>query len=279
MATPRAYPFELGGADGGPLRGVALAAAGGQGLPGIVICHGFKGFREWGFFPRVAERLARAGFTVVTFNLSSSGVASGDEFTEPERFARGTFGGDLEDIATVCHAASRGTLAHGLAAIDNLGLLGHSRGGGTCVLSAANVGAAALVTWASISQVRRWDDATTRQWRRTGTLEVLNTRTGQVLPVGTAILDEIERGGERLDIARAAASITVPWLLIHGSADETVDLSEGRTLHAAAGTNARLAVIDGAGHTFGVRHPWAGTTGPFDHVLDLTTQWFVETLF
>ena len=28
----------------------------------VVVAHGFKGFRRWGFFPHVGETLARAGY-------------------------------------------------------------------------------------------------------------------------------------------------------------------------------------------------------------------------
>ena len=38
--------------------------------PTVVICHGFKGFMEWGFFPALATLLAERGFVAVRVNLS-----------------------------------------------------------------------------------------------------------------------------------------------------------------------------------------------------------------
>ena len=42
----------------------------GSALPVVLFVHGFKGFKDWGAFPDACDELARAGFAVVTFNLS-----------------------------------------------------------------------------------------------------------------------------------------------------------------------------------------------------------------
>ena len=58
--------------------------------PTIVICHGFKGFMEWGFFPALAELLSKRGFTVVRFNFTGNGMQPGDELvTDLEAFQTG----------------------------------------------------------------------------------------------------------------------------------------------------------------------------------------------
>ena len=70
MATPRLAKVRLGAADGGPLRvDVRTGARPGEARPAVVICHGFKGFKDWGFFPKLSERLAVAGFTALSFNF------------------------------------------------------------------------------------------------------------------------------------------------------------------------------------------------------------------
>ena len=42
----------------------------------VVVVHGFKGFKDWGFFPYLCQRMAAAGHAVVSFNLSGSKAAS-----------------------------------------------------------------------------------------------------------------------------------------------------------------------------------------------------------
>lgn len=271
MATESVARFEVRGADGRPMRGnVHSAAQLDERRPTVVICHGFKGFKDWGFFPRLADRLARAGFTAVRFNLSGAGVSDGEEFDEPERFAHGTMSGALVDLATVIDWTGA----------DRVGLVGHSRGGGLAVLQAArDRRVAALVTWAAIASAMRWDERTARSWRAAGVLDVVNQRTGQVLPLHVEVLDDIERHGDALDIERAAATVSAPWLVVHGTADETVPAGEGRRLAALGDPdNRELLLVEGAGHTFGTRHPWRGPTPEFETVMNATIEWLARYL-
>jgi dienelactone hydrolase len=282
MATPQLTAFTLTGADGGPLRGDVRTSAAGAGRPAVVITHGFKGFKDWGFFPHLAGRLARAGITAVSFNFSGSGVGpEGDRFTEPERFARATFGGDLRDVQTVLRALRDGELTPGLAPPSRVGLFGHSRGGGVSVLAtAAHPEVRSLVTWSAIAHALRWGPETVRKWRAEGKLEITNTRTGEVLPIRTDLLDELDADREgRLDIPAAAARVGVPWLIVHGEVDESVPVHEAELLHRASGRRAELLLVRHGSHTFGARHPWGATTPELDQAMDATVRWLVRTLF
>jgi uncharacterized protein len=281
MATPQRTTFTLTGADGGPVRG-DVRTAGAPARPAVVIAHGFKGFKDWGFFPPLADRLARAGITAVSFNFSGSGVGpEGDRFTEPERFAHATFGGDLRDLETVLAALRDGRLAPDLAPPSRVGLFGHSRGGGVAVLAAAaDPGIRALVTWSAIAHPLRWGPETVRRWREAGELEITNARTGEVLPISTDLLDELDADREgRFDIAGAAGRVTAPWRIVHGEVDESVPVREAELLHRASGSRADLVVVRRGSHTFGARHPWAGPTPELEQAMDATLEWFVTTLF
>jgi predicted alpha/beta-fold hydrolase len=84
MATPTRTKHVLNGALGEIL--VDVSAAGRDSpRPAIVVVHGFKGFKDWGMFPPLAERLARAGFATITFNVSGSGVDDAGEFLVSSR--------------------------------------------------------------------------------------------------------------------------------------------------------------------------------------------------
>lgn len=277
MATVKRMDFELRGADGGPLRGRVLTARPAEGRPAVVICHGFKGFMDWGMFPPLAARLANAGLSAILFNFSGSGVGpDGETFSEPDRFAHDTYLRQLADLEIVCHSATTGSLVPGVAPARKLGLFGHSRGGGVAILRASEDPAVAgLVTWAGIATVYRWTPETVRQWRAEGKLDVVNTRTGQVLPLSTDILDEMDRhAAGRLDIAKAAVRVRAPWLIIHGDADEAVPVEQASDLYQATEKKAVLKVIPGGGHTFGARHPWQGSTPELDEAMDVTVEWF-----
>lgn len=281
MATVAQTSFILDGADGAPLRGAVRTAAGGSGRPAVVVCHGFKGFMEWGFFPYVADRLARAGMTAVSFNFSGSGVGpDGESFSEPERFRRATISNDLADLANVVERLRGGTLVSGLRPSPALGLLGHSRGGGVALLHAAgDSGVGALVTWAAVGTFVRWSDGAVQEWRSRGTIDIVNARTGEVLPLEVDYLEDLEAKGEVLSLERAAAAVEAPWLIVHGDADESVPVEEGRAHFAVAGDGgAVLELIPGAGHTLGARHPWPGTTPELERAMDRTLDWFSRYL-
>ena len=279
MATPSLTKHVLAGALGEILTDVR-AAGRTTPRPAVLVVHGFKGFKDWGMFPPLADRLAQAGFSAVSFNASGSGVDDAGEFVWPERFGHNTFSAELADIGMVLEALAAGGL--GTAPPTRIGLVGHSRGGGMGVLQAArDPRIKALVTWAAISTVERWpDDGERAQWRSAGKLEVLNTRTGQVLPLYTDTLDDVERHAKgALDIPAAAGRVTAPWLILHGAADPAVPLAEAERLaRAASPGTARFVPVTGAGHTFGAAHPWRGTTPELDLAMKETVEWLSRHL-
>lgn len=277
MATPSLSKHTLPGRLGEIL--VDVRAGGRESpRPAVLVVHGFKGFKDWGMFPPLADRLAQAGFSVISPNLSGSGVDDAGEFSWPDRFGHNTFSAELADVGTVLEALASGSL--GVAPPTRIGLVGHSRGGGIGILQTArDARIRALVTWAAISTVRRWpEEAEGTRWRSAGKLEVLNARTGQVLPLYPDVLDDVESHGDgALDIPGAAARVSVPWLIVHGTGDVTVPLAEADLLARTAATGSKSVRVHG-GHTFGAVHPWRGSTPELDVVMKETVSWLSRHL-
>jgi pimeloyl-ACP methyl ester carboxylesterase len=103
-----------------------------------------------------------------------------------------------------------------------------------------------------------------------GVAWITNARTGQQLPLKWDIVDDIRKNGARLDVIGTAASIEVPLLVIHGDADETVSVESAKAIKSAAGAYATLEIIEGAGHTMNVGHPFQGAGPELDRAIDLT---------
>jgi dienelactone hydrolase len=271
--------------------------------PAVIICHGFKGFMEWGFFPYLAALLADRGFVAVRFNLSGSGMRPGEDRVGDLRAFRGdTHSGELADLLAVLDAVAgdAATIVPGRVDRGRVGLFGHSRGGGAAILAAARPPwrerLRALVTWAAIASVDRYTPQQKEEWRREGKLPVVNARTGQQLEMGLGLLEDLERNRAELDIAVAAGRLAAPWLIVHGEDDESVPASEAKLLADRAASPSPtppgrdparepqpgrdpanpvdLLLIPGASHTFGSRHPFAGPTPHLIQALNATQTWF-----
>ena len=242
----------------------------------VVVCHGFKGFAHFSFFPYVAESLAKAGFRAITFDFSGSGVGEDREnFTNPRAFTHNTYLQELADLeAVVDEARARNWID------DGYGVFGHSRGGGIAILHASrDAQVKALVTWAAISSTNRWSPEVVSEWRTSGHIEIPNSRTGIAIPLGVDILHEVETYGRvDLNIARAASEIRSPWLIIHGTDDETVNVSEAESIANLSGANATLRELDGVNHSFGGKHPLAEVTPTLESVTGETVEFFSRNL-
>jgi pimeloyl-ACP methyl ester carboxylesterase len=240
--------FTIESEEGLPIRGDLTIPVDARAT--VVVIHGFKGFRQWGFFPWLSERLADHGFAVCRFDMSRNGIGDDPEtFDRLDLFEGDTYSGQLSDLRRV--------LAHvaGKAGDLPLFLLGHSRGGGIALLAARDVaGLSGVIAWSPISRTDRWDEATKKQWRADGHLEAVNQRTRQVMRMSSRILDDVEQNQARLDILSSARELTVPLLVVHGARDESVPLDEGRAV-AESATLSALVVIERAGHTFNAIHP------------------------
>lgn len=266
-------PFEIPCRDGLSLRGEVYHAGAARGS--VVICHGFKGFAHWAFFPYVARSLAGKGLTAITFDFSGSGIGPDREsFTDAEAFATNTFSRELEDLELIEEHARRKKWISG-----KFGLFGHSRGGGMAILYAAAEGSNvnSLVTWAAISYPNRWSPEDVLAWRKRGYTEITNSRTGQVMKLGTNLLDDVELHGKtKLNIEAAARKIKVPWLIVHGTGDETVPSSEAEHLHSFSPGVSTLRLIRGANHGFDAKHPLEDVPPVLEKVVLETVNFFVR---
>ena len=246
----------------------------GESRSAILVAHGFKGFKDWGFFPYLCERLAQDGHLVVSFNFSLNGTGPDLlEFTDLDAFGRNTLSRELDDLHWMVDRMLAGEWSDGTAP-ESVGLLGHSRGGGTGLIAAAeHQGISALVTWAAVATLQRWSEQQVADWKKRGVTWIANARTGQEMPLYRTLWEDLSDNGARLDVLAAAARVRVPWLIVHGSEDATVPVAEARRLHEA-GSASSLRIVDGSGHTFEAVHPPRGPTPGLIAAVDASLRHF-----
>ncbi|QQR73926.1 MAG: alpha/beta fold hydrolase [Holophagales bacterium] len=275
----RRFALELpGGRTLVGLLDLPARARGGGPSPVVVLCHGFKGFARWGFFPPLAELLAARGFAAVRFNFTGSGMGLDDDrVTRPEDFREDSYRAEVAELRLLLDRL--GEVAPGALDLDRLALLGHSRGGAIALLTAAATPwrepLRALVTWNAIGHCDRWTAVEKERWRSEGELPVTNARTGQRLALGLGLLDDVEGHAPELDLHAAALRRRAPWLLLHGTADESVRFAEGQALARTVSPESaplELHPIAEGSHTFGARHPFAGPTPHLVAAMNLTQR-------
>ncbi len=268
-------PFRIA-LPGAEIRGDFWAEADAIDDVAIVVCHGFKGFKDWGFFPYLCEALVgRVGVNVVSFNFDGSGVLDSD-YDNLAAFSRNTFSRELLDLEAIFDGLSSGRLGDlSTPRASRFGLLGHSRGGATAILKAGlRTQVEALVTWASISAVDRYYESFGSQWEAGETVMIPNTRTGQDMPLDRNVMDDYIANQHRLDVPASARAISIPSLIIHGDADESVPFSDAESIAAAMGDLATLVRVEGGGHTFQAVHPFEGTTPELEAAIDASVEYY-----
>ncbi|WP_164491806.1 alpha/beta hydrolase family protein [Staphylospora marina] len=262
------------------IRGNVTLPAGDGPHPVVILCHGFKGFKDWGFFPPLADKLAREGYAAIRFNFSMNGMGENPEsFDELDKFARNTFSREQEDLAVLLRELRHGRLPFsGRLDADRVSLLGHSRGGGNSLIFALDhPEIRSVVVWNSIHRADFFDPSFIAEIREKGTAHVTNARTGQNMPVSREVLDDINANRERFDILGRLPKLACPLLVVQGDADAP-RLREGAPKLAAAAPRGRLHVIPETGHTFGAVHPFAGMTPELEQAMKVTVDFLKESL-
>ncbi len=253
----------------------------------IVMCHGFKGHRRWGFIPIVATRLQMKGFGVLAIDFSYNGhvPADGstveeiaDGFVAPELFRENTIARELDDMARVLawlRDPMGGAFLLGLAENAVIGLWGHSRGGVIAILTAlADAGVVALVTWSAHAHP---DHYTTRQkelWRAKGELAFTDYASGTALALGQAYLDDIERNRAAYAVGARAQDLAIPHLVVHGEHDPTVPVADSYRFYDTPSIRADKKLLRLlTGHTYGYDDGRIASEA-LDNAINATAEWF-----
>ncbi len=236
----------------------------GRRKPVVIFAHGFKGFKDWGPWSIVADHFARRGMVFIKFNFSHNGVTPDhpDTFDDLEAFGRNTYSKELTDLNDVINwvYSMPDELPEAETEFHRITLIGHSRGGGVCIIKAAeDERVNQLITWASVSRLDyseyfhepRFLD----QWKKRGVIYVFNARTLQEMPLNYTLYTDFLHYKERLNIQKALQSVSIPCLFVHGSADQAVSAESAKQLHSWCRSSSLLIIPDGD-HTFGATHPY-----------------------
>jgi pimeloyl-ACP methyl ester carboxylesterase len=200
-----------------------------------------------------------------------------ESYTELEKFGRLTYSREQEDIAFVLHHIKLGTLPFSSTMdLKRIGLFGHSRGGGNSILFALDHPEIRCVAvWNSIHRVNFFDANVVEEIEKNGIGYVPHARTGQQMPISREVLEDIEAHREKFNILARLPELHSPLLIVQGDHDHP-RLVEGAPRMAQAAPHAILHLIQGANHTMGMKHPFAGSTPHFQEAVDQTVSFYIS---
>jgi alpha-beta hydrolase superfamily lysophospholipase len=214
----------------------------------VILAHGVTAHKERPLLVTLAEALAAAGLASLRMSFAGNGESAG-------RFVDALPSKEIGDLLAVVDAlASWG--------VERMAYAGHSMGGAVGVLTAAREPRIdLLVSLAGMVHVR---------W-------FFETHFAH-LPFGAPMLDKPEcpwgpallEDARRIDtVLPQAAQVAVPWLLVHGDADELVPHHDSLDAIAAAGGRPTLVTLAGVDHRF---------NGALQQVVDAVVSWLRERL-
>ena len=193
----------------------------------VVLGHGVTGNKDRPFLVELADNLSNAGIPTIRFSFSGNGNSDGE-------FTQSTISKEIGDLASV------------LDVLDNhiICYVGHSMGSAVGVLSASQdnrikllVSLAGMVETKAFAQ-REFGDVTPDKgfmWDE------------PTCPLSQAYMDDLTQIDTVVD---CASKISVPWLLVHGTADDVVLIEDSQKIYAQANEAKELFTIEDANHVF-----------------------------
>ncbi len=270
-----ATDWTIEGAEGEPIFGNTHPPDG-PALGVILIGHGFKGYKDYGMFPRIAEAMAGRGLIAHRFNFSHSGMTNDTaKFERPDLFEKDSWNKQVYDLRAVIEA-------HAMSEIDGrllpFVLFGHSRGGVSVLLTAGRFAGDDTVPQpagvAAASAPAACNSLTEEQAQSLlehGFLLSPSSRTGQDLRIGRILLAEQLEQPDEHDLLRVAGRITCPVLLLHGEVDPTVPAACARQIAEALPGTPVVKIIPGADHVYNTPNPMPPDAEPSPQLLQMLT--------
>ncbi len=196
----------------------------------VIIGHGVTGNKDRPWAVGLAEAVSGAGYGSLRFSFSGNGKSEGD-------FRRSTISKEIKDLRAIVSAAED-------AGYHKICYAGHSMGAAVGVLAAArDERIELLISLAGMVDTRRfyetefgdvepdkgfmWDDP--------------------ACPLSREFAEDMLKIGSVID---KTEKIEVPWLIVHGDADDLVPVDEGRQIYERAYEPKHFVEIPNCDHVF-----------------------------
>lgn len=215
----------------------------------VILGHGLTGNKDRPMLVDLADALSDEGFASLRFSFAGNGASQG-------KFAEATISKEVGDLQAVIDAVATEHPGRLLVYV------GHSMGAAVGVsVAAKDKRLAALVSLAGMVQTR----------------EFVEREFGGLTPGEDCMWDEancplsvefVDNLTQISDLTELARTVTIPWLLVHGDADDVVPIADSRLLEPLS-DQCSILEMEGVDHSFTEHH---GT------LCEAVTGWLVALL-
>ena len=136
------------------------------------------------------------------------------------------------------------------------------------------------IVWASVARFDRYTERQKAEWQKQGFVEILNSRTNQMMRMNVSLLEDVETNkNSSLSIEKAVKDLQKPLLILQGTEDLTVPIAEGEQIYNWSDKSlTEFEKLATCGHTFDVVHQFEGSNKKFDLVISKTEE-FLRKMF
>jgi pimeloyl-ACP methyl ester carboxylesterase len=212
----------------------------------VILAHGLTGNMDRPLLVALADGLSACGWPCLRISFSGNGGSQG-------RFEDSCITKQIADLKAVLDSVPD---------YVQIAYAGHSMGAAVGVLTAAeDLRIRALV---SLAGMVRTDDFVEREFGgQTPGRDLMWDEAG--CPLSENFVEDLKSIG---DVLSAATTVTQPWLLVHGDADDLVPVKDSRDAHSAAVCSKKLLEIPGAGHSF--------NEASYPRIVDVMNAWLAS---
>ncbi len=225
-------------------------------VPLFIFFHGFKGYKDWGFIPYLAEQISVTSAISLVPDFSRNGIVK----TDPPMFDSDIFAGQtitqyLNDAEDLIKDITDKPKTYNIDKFWNGEIIlgGHSLGGAIAAMTAYKFsGIKKLFLIAAISKIHRNTERQKEVWKKRGYTTIKIASTGQELKLNYSYIKDKENYSKN-QIAEDLGKFEGDTLVIHPEEDLIVKPAESEQLNKYA-KNSELRLIKKANHTFFANH-------------------------
>ena len=249
--------------------------------PLVLLIHGFRAFKDWGFFPYFAEKIAEFGFFASTVDFSLNTLIDKEKcLFDMERFSKNTVTQQITEAKLFLSMLQNENFVGEKFArywSGDVYLIGHSLGGALAIMTAD--GLPSVKKLATICSIFDFDIYTERQkeeWKKNGFKEFTDTTTNQKIRLDVNfLLDRLTYSGEK-SLTSVVSRLKIPYYILHTEADATVSPKAATILANAVLDKSflKMEIVKSANHLLNSSHPFSETNPVLEKIISDILDFF-----